>query len=107
MSHSSFPISPLGDRLFIKRVEARSVSKGGIHLIEDAREKPLFGRVVAFGPLVKDTNLQHENVLVLFGKYAGLDVNVLGDIYLSVREEEIQGVVTDHETAEKLVEEGV
>lgn len=104
MIENVFPVAPLGDRLFVKRLDAVE-KRGGIFIPDGAKEKPVFGKVVVAGPGVLDTALR-ANVLVLFGRYAGTEVNVLGEDYLLMREEEVQGVIVNREVAEQLVGEG-
>jgi len=72
-------IKPLGNRLLVKRVQAKT-SKGGILLPESAQEKPRQGEVLAVGPGKRneegDLQQMHVKVgdLVLFSSYAGTEV---------------------------------
>jgi chaperonin GroES len=102
----AFPIQPLGDRMFVKRLEAKKMF-GSLHLVADAQEPPQFGKIVAIGPKVDFEGNLSEGMLVLFGKYAGTEIEVLGTKYVQMREEEVQGVVVDQALADTLVTEGV
>jgi len=94
-------IKPLGDRLIVKRLEQNTVSAGGIIIPETAKEKPLEGIVRAAGPgKVGDdgenlTLAVKEGDKVLFGKYAGTEVKVLGEDLLILREDDILAIVEE------------
>jgi chaperonin GroES len=93
-------IKPLGNRVLVKRSEAKT-SKGGILLPDSAQEKPRQGEVVAVGPGKMDENgeIQAMNVrvgdTVLFTAYAGTEVksNEAGTEYLIMSEDDILGVL--------------
>ena len=86
-------IRPLDDRIVIKVLDAEEVSSGGILLPDSAKEKPQRGKVTAVGNgrlLDKRGSLEVKNGdIVLYGKYAGSDVNVDGQDYKILRESEI------------------
>ncbi len=93
-------IKPLGDRVMIKRSEAK-LSKGGILLPGAAKEKPKQGEVVAVGPGKLDDagkmKQMHVSIgdCVLFGAYAGTEVktdDAQAD-YLIMSEDDILGVL--------------
>ena len=85
---------PLGDRVVIRRVEETTKTEGGIFIPDQAKEKPLIGEIVAVGegkrelrgclPLRVKVGDQ-----VLFGKYAGTEIEINNEKLLIVREEEI------------------
>lgn len=83
-------ITPLYDRVVLKRVEPAETVKGGIIIPDTAKEKPQRGEVVAVGP-GKDGNLMTVQVgdIVLYGKYAGQELNYQGQDYLIMREDDI------------------
>ncbi len=93
-------IKPLGNRVLVKRSEAKT-TKGGIILPETAKEKPKQGEVVAVGPgkLDEEGNLQTMNVRigdqVLFTAYAGTEVKTEteSEEYLIMSEDDILGVL--------------
>ena len=88
-------IRPLDDRIVIKVLDAEEVSSGGILLPDSAKEKPQRGKVTAVGngrllDSGKRGSLEVKNGdIVLYGKYAGSDVNVDGQDYKILRESEI------------------
>ncbi len=93
-------IKPLGNRLLVKRVQAKT-SKGGILLPESAQEKPRQGEVLAVGPGKRneegDLQQMHVKVgdLVLFSSYAGTEVKTeLSDAEcLILAEEDVLGIL--------------
>lgn len=93
-------IKPLGNRVLVKRSEAK-VTKGGIILPDTAQEKPRQGEVIAVGPGKVDEEGQKVpmNVkvgdLVLFSSYAGTEVksNDQQEEYLIMSEDDILGIL--------------
>jgi len=94
-------LRPLDDRVVLKVLEAEERSSGGILLPDTAQEKPQRGSVTAVGvgKLTKDGKRVTPDVkqgdVVLFGKYAGSDVQVGGEDYKILRENEILARVED------------
>jgi chaperonin GroES len=92
-------ISPLSDRVLVKRLdEAEEQSVGGIIIPDTAKEKPQEAEVVAIGPgRLEDGNRVAPEVSkgdkVLIGKYSGTEVKVDGDDYLIMREDDILAIV--------------
>ena len=92
-------IRPLHDRVIVKRVEEDKTSPGGIVIPDSATEKPIQGEVIAVGrgKLLDSGELSKLDLKkgdrVLFGKYSGTEVNVGGDEYLVMREDDIMGVI--------------
>ena len=90
---------PLHDRVVIKRVEAEEKSKGGIIIPDTAKEKPQQGEVVAVGPGGRDENGKlipmdlKAGDRVLFGKWSGTEVKLVGDELLIMKESDIMGVI--------------
>ena len=92
-------LTPLGDRVLVKRCEAEEKTAGGIVLPDSAKEKPKEGEVIATGSgkltesgeRVKLTVKKGDRVL--FTSYAGNEVKVDGEEYLLMREEDILAVV--------------
>ena len=88
----SCPIEPIDKHLFVKRLEAKTVSSGGILLPDDAQEKPQYGRVLAMGQTA-DLPCAIGDIVV-FGKYAGADVDVLEkEPLVMLEKDEVIGVV--------------
>src|SRR5947207_740629 len=92
-------VRPLHDRLIVHRVEEGEQKVGGIIIPDSAKEKPQQGKVIAAGTgKVKDDGTrQRPDVkagdLILFGKYSGQEINLDGEEYLIIREDEILGVI--------------
>ena len=83
-------IQPLADRVLIEPAPAEEKTVGGIIIPDTAKEKPLQGTVVAVGRGTKD----EEMVLkagdqVLYGKYAGTELEHEGKKYLIMRQSEV------------------
>jgi chaperonin GroES len=92
-------IRPLGDRILLKRIEEEQKSKGGIVIPDTAKEKPQEGKVIAVGKgrMLEDGKLVPLEVKkgdrVLFGKYSGTEVKLVGEEHLIVREDDILGIL--------------
>ncbi|MBC8432823.1 MAG: co-chaperone GroES [Desulfobacterales bacterium] len=92
-------LRPLNDRILVKRVEEKEVTKGGIIIPDTAKEKPAEGKVVAIGngKLGKDGKRIPLTLKVgdriLFGKYGGAEINLDGEEYLIMNEGEVLGVI--------------
>jgi chaperonin GroES len=92
-------IRPLHDRVIVKRTEEEETTKGGIIIPDTAKEKPIEGKVVAVGggKLMDNGEKQPLEVKkgdrVLFGKYAGTDIQIEGEEHLIMREDDIIAVV--------------
>jgi chaperonin GroES len=90
----SVNISPLADRVVIEPAAAEERTAGGIIIPDTAKEKPQRGIVVAVGPGKKDeptTVKIGDNVL--YGKYAGTEINVEGKDYLIMRETDLYAIL--------------
>ena len=83
-------MKPINDRVVVKPASAEEKTKGGIIIPDTAKEKPQRGEVVAVGP-GKDGNLMtvQEGDIVLYGKYAGQELNYEGEDYIIMREDDI------------------
>ncbi len=92
-------LTPLHDRVIVKRLEEERQSAGGIVIPDTAAEKPSMGEVVAVGPGKTDENgkLQPMGVKagdrVLFGKYSGQEFRMDNEDLLQMREDDIIGIV--------------
>ena len=89
---------PLGDRVVLKQCEAEETTKSGIILAGSAQEKPQEAKVVAVGPggMVdgKEVTMQvKEGDKVIYSKYAGNEVKVDGEEYISVKQNDILAIV--------------
>ncbi len=86
-------IQPLADRVLI--VPAPAEEKiGGIIIPDTAKEKPLRGKVVAAGCGTKDEEMiLKEGDEVLYGKYAGTELEYEGEKYLMMRQSDVLAVL--------------
>lgn len=87
-------IRPLADRVLIKPAAAEEKTVGGIIIPDSAKEKPLKGEVVAVGNGTKDEEMvvkKGDNVL--YGKYAGTELEFDGEQYLIMRQSDILGII--------------
>ena len=87
-------IKPLSDRVLIKPAEAEVKTAGGIIIPDSAKEKPLKGTVIATGNGTKDEEmLVNAGDTVLYGKYAGTELEADGEKYLMMRQSDILAIV--------------
>ena len=92
-------VRPLHDRVIVKRVEEEAKTKGGIIIPDTAKEQPVEGKVMAVGKgkILDNGNQQplevKEGDKILFGKYAGTEINIEGDEHLIMREDDIIAIV--------------
>jgi chaperonin GroES len=92
-------VKPLEDRVLIKPSEKESKTESGIYLPESSKERPVQGKVVAVGPGKRLDNGKRGEMsikvgdTVVYGKYAGSEVEVKGTEHLILRETEILGVI--------------
>jgi len=87
-------ITPLHDRVIVRRLEEKETAKGGIIIPDTAKEKPHEGEVIAVGAgkLEKGHRIPLDVKVgdrILFGKYTGSDIKIEDQEYLILREEEI------------------
>jgi chaperonin GroES len=92
-------VIPLNDKLLVKRLEAEEKTAGGILLPDAAKEKPKQGKVLSLGDgrLLEDGKRAKfqvkEGDRVLFSSYAGNEVQVDGEEYLIMSEDDILAVI--------------
>jgi len=92
-------IKPLHDRVIVKRMEEEEKTKGGIIIPDTAKEKPVEGKVIAAGDgkITEDGKKLPLEVKkgdrVLFGKYAGTEINIDGEEHLIMKEDDIIAIV--------------
>ena len=87
-------LKPLADRVLIQPTPAEEVTMSGIIIPDSAKEKPLRGKVVAVGKGTKDEEMiLKEGDEVLFGKYAGTEIEFQGEKYLIMRQSDVFAVV--------------
>jgi chaperonin GroES len=87
-------VTPLHDRVLVKRIEEKETVKGGIIIPDTAKEKPQEGEVIAVGAgkIEKGERVPMDvkaGDRILFGKYSGTEIKLDDQEYLILREEEI------------------
>ena len=86
-------IKPLGDRVLVKPAPAEEKTVSGIIIPDSAKEKPLKGDVIAVGNGTKDEEMVvKEGDKVLYGKYAGTEIEIDGEKYLIMRQSDILAI---------------
>ena len=94
-------ITPLHDRVIIRRIEdTTNQTAGGLYIPDSAKEKPQEGEVIAAGAgkYKEDGSRQtldvKEGDRVLFGKYSGSEIKLDGEEFIIMREDEILGIIS-------------
>lgn len=88
-------IQPLADRVLIEPTPVEEVTMSGIIIPDSAKEKPLRGTVLAAGNGTKDEEMvvkKGDNVL--YGKYAGTEIELEGTKYLIMRQSDILAILS-------------
>lgn len=92
-------LRPLSDRILVKREEEETKTAGGILIPDNAKEKPVYGVVIAVGngKALPDGSVRaldiKEGDKILFSKYSGTEVKVDGVEHLILREDDVLGVL--------------
>lgn len=92
-------VKPLEDRVLVRPIEKSNVTESGLYLPESSKERPVQGEVVAVGPGKRLDNGKvaalsvKKGDRIVYGKYAGTEVEIKGDSHLILRESEILGVI--------------
>lgn len=92
-------IKPLDDRILVKQCDAEVKTAGGIVLPDTAQEKPQRGKIITTGPGKILENGMRSAVEVkkgdevYYGKYAGTEIEVDGEQYVIIRENDILGII--------------
>lgn len=87
-------LKPLADRVIIQPAAAEEVTVAGIIIPDSAKEKPLKGTVLAVGTGTKDEEMVlKEGDSVLYGKYAGTEIEFDGEKVLIMRQNEVLAVI--------------
>lgn len=92
-------ITPLHDRVLVRRLEEKETAKGGIIIPDTAKEKPQEGEVMAVGAGRMEKGIRipldvKAGDRILFGKYTGSDIKIEEQEYLILREDEILAKVS-------------
>jgi chaperonin GroES len=99
LEERSMKVRPLHDRLIVKRIDEEAKTAGGIIIPDTAKEKPQEGRVIAVGPgkVNEDGKVTPLDVKkgdrVLFGKYAGTEIQLEGVEHVIIREDDVLAVL--------------
>ncbi|MGM0472204.1 MAG: co-chaperone GroES [Bacillota bacterium] len=92
-------IKPLGDRVVVQAIEEEETTESGIVLPDSAKEKPQEGEVFAVGDGKKLDNGDRLEMdvttgdRVIYGKYAGTEIDIDGEEYLVISEKDILAIV--------------
>jgi len=87
-------IKPLADRVLVKPAAAEEKTIGGIIIPDSAKEKPLKGEVMAVGNGTKDEPMVlNAGDKVLYGKYAGTEIEIEGVLYLIMRQSDVLATI--------------
>ena len=93
-------LSPLGDKVVLKQLEAEETTASGIVLPENAQEKPQQAEVIAVGPggVVDGKEVKMQVSVgdkVIYSKYAGTEVKLGDEEFIVVRQNDIVAIVED------------
>lgn len=87
-------IRPLADRVLIEPTAAEETTMAGIIIPDSAKEKSLKGKVLAVGNGTKDEEMILKvGDTVLYGKYAGTEIELEGTKYLMMRQSDVLAIV--------------
>ncbi len=92
-------VKPLEDRILVKPIEPDKQTAAGIYLPESAKEKPMQGKVIALGPGKMLDNGERvkpsvkKGDTVVFGKYAGTEIEIKNTRHMIMRESELLGLI--------------
>ncbi|MDX2148657.1 MAG: co-chaperone GroES [Planctomycetota bacterium] len=92
-------VKPLEDRVLVKPIDPETKTASGLYLPESSKERPIRGEVVSTGPGKRMENGKRAEMsvrrgdTVVFGKYAGTEVEIKGVKHLIMRESELLGVI--------------
>ncbi len=87
-------VKPLADRVLVESAPAETKTAGGIIIPDTAKEKPMRGKVIAVGNGKVDEPMTVKvGDNVLYGKYAGTELNIDGKDYLIMKESDIYAII--------------
>ncbi|WP_310527391.1 co-chaperone GroES [Nocardioides sp.] len=92
-------VTPLQDRLLVKRLEEGEIKRGGIIIPDTAKEKPQEAQVIAAGPgRISDDGTRIPMAVkagdrILIGKYTGTEVKIDGEDLIIVREDDVLATI--------------
>lgn len=93
-------VTPLQDRVLVRRLEEETKTPGGIIIPDNHKEKPARGEVISVGSGFRNPNDGSIRPLevkkgdkIIFGKYSGTEIKLDNNEYLIMKEEDILGVL--------------
>jgi chaperonin GroES len=87
-------IKPLGSRVLVEVMETEEVTSSGIIIPDSAKEKQQKGTVLATGPGTESEKMEVKaGDVVLYGKFAGTEIEEEGNKYLILNQNEILAIV--------------
>ena len=93
---SKFSLKPLADRVVIEPMAAETKTASGLYIPDTAQEKPQKGKISAIGTGTKDEEMKVKvGDIVLYGKYAGTEININADKYLIMRQSDILAIIEE------------
>jgi len=93
-------LTPLHDRVLVRRVEGEEKTAGGLIIPDSAKEKPAEGEIIAVGEGLRTAKGERIALdvkvgdKVLFGKWNGQDITVDGEELLIMKESDIIGILS-------------
>lgn len=84
---------PLGERILVERLEEESKTSSGIIIPDNAKEKPLMGKVIALSKQVSDEKVLKEGDMIVFGKYSGSEIKLDKAEYIVLELKDVLGVL--------------
>jgi chaperonin GroES len=93
---SKINLKPLADRVVIEPMAAETKTASGIYIPDTAQEKPQKGKIVAVGRGTKDEEMKVKvGDIVLYGKYAGTEININNEKFLIMRQSDILAIIEE------------
>lgn len=85
---------PLGERVLIQRLEEDTKTSSGIIIPDNAKEKPLMGKIKAIGEKVaKECPALKNDQTVVFEKYKGSEIKLDGNEFIVLESNDILGII--------------
>ncbi|AQW81229.1 co-chaperone GroES [Campylobacter pinnipediorum] len=81
---------PLGKRVLVERVEETKTTASGIIIPDNAKEKPLNGKVLAIGNEIENIKVEDN---IVFAKYSGTEITLDGKTYLVLNLDDVLGII--------------
>lgn len=86
---------PLGERILVERLEEESKTSSGIIIPDNAKEKPLMGKVKAISKKISEgCKCVAEGDTVVFGKYKGTEIKLDNKEYIVLELEDVLGILS-------------